>query len=81
MRWALAYALERLLVPLLVALLFLHYFGDASEGANPYVEQIDRWFGLDALRHGLDHRLSSGVNELPVASRVKRGNQAPDFDA
>ena len=70
MRWAVAYALERLLVPLLVALLFLHYFGDASGGANPYVEQIDRWFGFDALRRGLDQGLSSGsVNELPIKLR------------
>jgi hypothetical protein len=57
MRWAVAYALERLLVPLLVALLFMHYFGDASGGANPYVEQIDRWLGFDALMHALDHGL------------------------
>jgi hypothetical protein len=70
MRWAVAYALERLLVPLLVALLFMHYFGDASGGANPYVEQIDRWFGFDALMHGLDQGLSSGsVNELPIKLR------------
>jgi len=67
MRWAIAYAFERLLVPLLVALLFIHYFGDASGGANPYVEQIDRWFGFDALRHGLDRsRSSGGVDELPI---------------
>jgi hypothetical protein len=35
MRWAVAYALERLLVPLLVALLFMLYFGDASGGRKP----------------------------------------------
>jgi hypothetical protein len=39
-------------------------------GANPYVEQIDRWFGFDALMHGLDQGLSSGsVNELPIKLR------------
>ena len=70
MRWAVAYALERLLIPLLVALLFIHYFGDAKGGANPYVEQIDRWFGFEALRRGLDHDLSSGgVDELAIQSR------------
>jgi hypothetical protein len=70
MRWAFAYALERILVPLLVALLFIHYFGDAPGGANPYVEQIDRWFGFDALRRGLDHGLSSdGGDERTVTSR------------
>ena len=55
MRWAVIGAIERLLVPLLVALLFLHYFGDASGGANPYVEQIDRWLGFDVLARAFVH--------------------------
>ena len=56
MKGAVIGAIERLLIPLLVALLFLHYFGDASGGANPYVEQIDRWLGFDALAGAFVHR-------------------------
>jgi hypothetical protein len=56
MRWAVAYAVERLLVPLIVAVALLYVFRDASGGANPYVEQIDRWLGFDALMRALGGR-------------------------
>jgi hypothetical protein len=56
MRWAVAHAIERLLVPLIVALGLLYVFRDAHSGANPYVEQIDRWLGVDALVRALEGR-------------------------
>jgi hypothetical protein len=56
MRWAVAYALERLLVPVIVALLVMYVFGDASGGANPLVEQINRWLGFDELMRALGAR-------------------------
>lgn len=55
MRWAIAYALERLLLPLIATLLFLRFFGDPSGAANPYVDQVNQWLGLDALTRALDH--------------------------
>jgi hypothetical protein len=56
MRWAVAYAFERLLVPVVVALLFMSVFGDASGGANPFVEQINRWLGFNELMRALGAR-------------------------
>ncbi len=53
----LAYAIEHLLFPMLVALLFFHLFRDAPAGANGYVEQINHWFGFDELARALGARL------------------------
>jgi hypothetical protein len=53
---ALAYAIEHLLFPLLVAMLLLYLFRNASEGADAYADQITRWLGFDALTRALEHR-------------------------
>ncbi len=53
---AVAYAFEHLLFPLIVALALLYVFRGASGGADPYVEQIDRWLGFDELMRALGGR-------------------------
>jgi hypothetical protein len=53
MRWAVAYAVERLFVSALIALLFVCVF----HGADAYVDQVDRWLGFDALARALAHGL------------------------
>jgi hypothetical protein len=52
----LACAIEHLLFPLLVALLLLYLFRNASGGVDGYVDQVDRWLGFDALTRALEHR-------------------------
>jgi hypothetical protein len=52
---ALAYAIEHLLFPLLVALLMLYLFRNASGSADAYVDQVNRWLGFDALMRSLEH--------------------------
>ena len=57
MRWATAAAcaLEHLLAPALAGLLLVYLFRDAPGTASPYVDQIDRWLGLDQLLRALEH--------------------------
>jgi hypothetical protein len=55
MRWAIAYAFEQLFVLALIALLFVCVFHAAGGGADAYVEQVNRWFGFDALARALEH--------------------------
>ena len=55
MRWAVAYALERLFVLALIALLFACVFHSADGGADAYVDQVNRWLGFDALTRALEH--------------------------
>ena len=55
MRWAVAYAFERLFFLALVALLFVCVFHTADGGADAYVSQVDRWLGFDALARALAH--------------------------
>jgi hypothetical protein len=57
MRWAVAYALEHLLVPLVVALALLYVFRGADGGANAYVDQLNRWLGFDELTRALARSL------------------------
>ncbi len=57
MRWAVAYALERLFVLALIALLFVCVFHRADGSADAYVDQVDRWLGFDALMRALEHGL------------------------
>lgn len=53
---ALAFAIEHLLFPLLVALLLLYLFRNASGGPGGYVDQINRWLGFDELTRAFDRR-------------------------
>ena len=53
---ALAFATEHLLFPLLVALLLLYLFRNASGGAGGSVDQINRWLGFDALTRAFERR-------------------------
>jgi hypothetical protein len=57
MRWAVAYAFERIFVLALIALLFVCVFHAADGGADAYVEQVNRWLGFDALARALEHGL------------------------
>jgi hypothetical protein len=57
MRWAVAYAFERLFVLALIALLFVCVFHAADGGADAYVDQVNRWLGFDALTRALEHSL------------------------
>jgi hypothetical protein len=56
MRWAAAYAVGRLLVLAALALAFVYFFRDGDGAANPYVQQLDRWLGLDELLRAIDGR-------------------------
>ncbi len=58
MKWtAAAYALERLLFPLIVAMALLYVFRDAPATTDPYVDAINHWLGFDQLMRALDHGL------------------------
>ena len=57
MRWAVAYAFERLFILALIALLFICVFHAADGGADAYVSQVNRWLGFDALARALEHGL------------------------
>jgi hypothetical protein len=53
---ALAYAIEHLLFPLLVAMLLLYLFRNTAGGADAYVDQVNRWLGFDALTRALERQ-------------------------
>ena len=55
MRWAAVYALEHLLVPLIITLAVLYVFRGVDRDANAYVEQVNRWLGFDELMRALAH--------------------------
>jgi hypothetical protein len=55
MRWAAVYALEHLLVPLIITLTVLYVFRGVDGDANAYVEQVNRWLGFDELVRALAH--------------------------
>ena len=50
---ALAYAIEHLMFPLIVAALLLALFRNAPGGPQGYADQIDRWLGLDQVARAL----------------------------
>lgn len=51
---ALAYAIEHLLFPLIVAALLLSLLRHAPGGPLAYADQIDRWIGLDQVARVFD---------------------------
>jgi hypothetical protein len=57
MRWAVAFAFERLFILALAALLFVCVFHAAHGGADAYVNQVERWLGFDALTRAFEHSL------------------------
>jgi hypothetical protein len=53
---AIAFAIEHLLFPTLVALLLLYLFRNAAGGPSGYVDQINRWLGFDELTRAFERR-------------------------
>ena len=57
MRWAVAYAFERLFALALIALLVVCVLHAADGGSDAYVDQVSHWLGFEALTRALQHSL------------------------
>ncbi len=55
MRWAISFALNRLFVLAVIALVMNNYFRTSCGIGNSYVEQLNQWLGFNDLIRALDH--------------------------
>lgn len=56
MKWAVSFAVNRLIALAVIALTLNSYFRDTCGIGNSYVDQLDRWLGFDDLVRALERR-------------------------